>query len=372
MTTNTFPLSLSPEYCSDWTPADGLREIVQNCLDSPADFHYEYISDTETLHLTSRFTTLARSTLLLGQTSKKGEAESVGCYGEGYKIAMLVLCREGYNIHIENGMLLWTPKYEYSDVFESTALVVHESPLEFENSHLTFTIKGVSEELMQEVKDKCLYLQSDEEIGDVIESDLGRVLENKRGQLFVGGLYVSDTNLAYGYDFNPDVLALNRDRKTVDSWDLTMATAKLWIGTHDHDKVAEMIHSSVEDVSKVQYQDKSEELLEACLGRFKEFHKGKFVVSCQADKDEYELRGVDPSSIVVLNDNFSSLVRRADDYEEPEFEDEQEEELTPLEEFDKLLDEMTPLNILSDESNAVVDEFRELYEMFKEKGVRWE
>jgi hypothetical protein len=285
---------------------------------------------------------------------------------------MLVLCREGYNIHIENGMLLWTPKYEYSDVFESTALVVHESPLEFENSHLTFTIKGVSEELMQEVRDKCLYLQSDEEIGDVIESDLGRVLEDKRGQLFVGGLYVSDTNLAYGYDFNPDVLALNRDRKTVDSWDLTMATAKLWIGTHDHDKVAEMIHSSVEDVSKVMYQSASEELLDACLGHFKGKYTDKFVVSCQGDKDEYEQKGVDSSSIVILNDNFSSLVRQAVNYEEPEYEDEQEEELTPLELFDKIVKEVDLLGVRFDEPNIVFYKFIELYKMFEEKGVRWE
>lgn len=37
-----YPLSLSPDYCMDWTPADAIRELLANSLDDPSKFKYSF------------------------------------------------------------------------------------------------------------------------------------------------------------------------------------------------------------------------------------------------------------------------------------------------------------------------------------------
>ena len=366
----SYPLSLSPDYCSDWTAADSFREIVQNCLDSKADFHYSYDEHTETLTLTSLDTYLPASTLLLGNTSKRNELDSVGGYGEGYKIALLVLTRLGFEVVIKNGCKLWTPKYEYSDMFNSTALVIHEEDYGDSNDDLSFIVNGVDQDLWDEVVNNCTYLQED--LGEVLEGSTGRILKDKPGQLFVGGLFVNNTNLSCGYDFNPDVLKLNRDRKTVDSWDLEMHTARLWLDCGANDEVAEMLHNRVLDVSKTEYLTLPYEVSRACLSRFNSEYGDKYVVDCQSDKDELAEKGVTSDDIVVLDSAYTRAVRYSSDYKEPEI-IEEDPEKTPCEQFEEVIANVEELiDFEAIKAQTVLDWFKELLEMFEEKGVKWQ
>ena len=52
--------------------------------------------------------------MVLGSTSKAGRADDVGSFGEGYKIALLVLTRNGYDVKVLNGNKQWVPEFRHS------------------------------------------------------------------------------------------------------------------------------------------------------------------------------------------------------------------------------------------------------------------
>jgi hypothetical protein len=80
---------------------------------------------------------------LLGTTSKAGNKDAIGSFGEGYKIAMLVLTREEYIVEIDNGEKRWTPEFEYSRKYDEELLVIKETKLPYKNKGLTFRVIGL-------------------------------------------------------------------------------------------------------------------------------------------------------------------------------------------------------------------------------------
>ena len=92
-TTKVYPLSLTRGYVVSWGLREAVREIIQNALDSDSDFGYAI--DGDTLTVISRYASLSPQTLLLGSSNKGGDISSIGQFGEGYKLALLVLTRDG-------------------------------------------------------------------------------------------------------------------------------------------------------------------------------------------------------------------------------------------------------------------------------------
>jgi hypothetical protein len=59
------------------------------------------------LELTNFKARLSRVTLDLGVTSKREKAHLAGTHGEGFKIAALVIVREGYQARLETSSYYW-------------------------------------------------------------------------------------------------------------------------------------------------------------------------------------------------------------------------------------------------------------------------
>ena len=135
------------DYWHDWTPANAIREISQNALDSDAAFEYDFRGDT--LEFTSKGVELPASTILLGMTTKRNDDNTVGGKGEGWKASCVILLREGFDVVIHNGSKIWTPSFEFNEVFGREVFVITET--EGSGEDLTFIISGVSEGLKAEV-----------------------------------------------------------------------------------------------------------------------------------------------------------------------------------------------------------------------------
>lgn len=280
----TYELSLTRNYVSRWGMAQAVRELIQNALDSDSPFVYEFASDdgdSAMLALTSEFTTLTPATLLLGSTSKSDSAESIGSFGEGYKIALLVLTRLGYDVEMRNGSVLWKPRFRFNAKFGEELLVIDETELsDRRNKGLKIVVFGLSESDVQEVRGSCLKMQ--ESIGQVKTTEFGDILLERPGKLFVGGLYVCDTDLVHGYNIKPEHLKLERDRQTVDSWDLKRMTRDMWFATGEVDKVAAMIESGVADVEYARW-DSPDIVKEACYRHFREQHPQSVIAQNHAE-----------------------------------------------------------------------------------------
>lgn len=266
----TYELSLTKDYVSKWGIVEAIRELIQNALDSQSPFVYSWVKEEDawTLVLQSELTTLPPQTLLLGATTKRDSDDTIGSFGEGYKLALLVLTREGIDIDMFNGEVLWRPRFRHSRTFGDELLVIDESfLLDKSNRGLTFRVYGLSEQDKQAVVESCIRMQSD--IGAIKQTKFGDILLDKKGKLFVGGLFICDMEMHYGYNIHPKHIRLERDRKTVDGYDLSALTAKMWFDIGEPDRVAKMIHDNVPDVKHAQY-DSPEIIKEECYRIFRQ------------------------------------------------------------------------------------------------------
>ena len=124
-----YELSLMPNYVSDWTFCDAIRELIQNgtdqeIIDKSNTFSLTYLRDENKLILRNEKSFLKINTLLLGSSSKSNNDEVVGKFGEGYKIAALVLNRLGKKITIYNNENneIWESRFKDSEKWHEKVL----------------------------------------------------------------------------------------------------------------------------------------------------------------------------------------------------------------------------------------------------------
>lgn len=307
-----YELSLTRTYVSRWGMAHAVRELIQNALDSDSPFVYEFRrdGDTSSLLLVSEFATLSPQTLLLGATSKADSKDAIGSFGEGYKIALLVLTRLGYDVEIRNGDVLWKPRFRHNAKFKEELLVIDETSLsDKKHKGLTFVVNGLSDDDVEQIRASCLYMQ--DSIGQVHETPHGRILLERPRKLYVGGLFICETDLAYGYDIKPEFLKLERDRQTVDGYDLKVTTREMWFSTQRYEEIAKMIDAGVPDVEYARYAS-PEMVREACFRLFMERHPGAIAAENQQQLKALVEQGM--TKVVVLGGNLYENVRRAPSY----------------------------------------------------------
>lgn len=287
MTGKTYQLSMARDYVRHWGLKEAVRELIQNALDnssSAAPFECTFAGDT--LTITSKGASLSPRTLLLGATSKVGNPSAIGSFGEGYKLALLVLTRLGYPVKVHNGSRLWVPSFQPHPDYQEEMLVVTDTCASHDNQAVEFIVSGLSGADQEEIRETCLLLQPP--MDDVISTALGCILPSRRGKLYVGGLFVCETQMTYGYDVLPQHLTLERDRQTVSSFDLKFLTERIWLQTRDWEKVCALMEQDAPDVEMLQYNSSPpSELAECAAASFERSNVRRIPVTSQAEADKY-------------------------------------------------------------------------------------
>jgi hypothetical protein len=247
-----FILPISPGYVKHWGFWQAVRELIQNAydqqtLDPACQVKIEY-RDGMIFVITSQGK-LSRASLVLGNSTKLDTPGMRGQFGEGYKLALLVLARLQHPCSIENGNEIWNSYIEHSDEYESDVLNI--DTFEY-TGHVTEGVHFCIEQVTREQWDE-VYAN----LGPKCEFSNMILHESKeKGRVYVGGLYVNTLkDYEKGYAFNADAIKLDRDRQMVADFDLAMATSKLWTND-DSDEAIEMLEreTTPPDVKYVQYQ----------------------------------------------------------------------------------------------------------------------
>lgn len=289
----TYELPMSRDYVRHWGLMEAVRELLQNAIDSESPFEYSF--GDESLTITSRHSLLDARTLVLGATSKEGAADKIGSFGEGYKIALLVLTRLGKRVSVLNGDRLWLPHFRISEVFDAEVFAINDDLSTEPNNGVVFQINDLTEEEQEAICESCLMMQRP--MTDVIGTNRGLILPSRPGKLYVGSLFVCDTKLAFGYDVLPQYLALERDRKTVDGFDLKWLIKDMWHDSKRWDHIAQMLLDEVPDVEyAADYAPR--ELKDACLALHDLKHPGALVAKDQADLDRLKTIGTVRTAVV--------------------------------------------------------------------------
>lgn len=219
-----FVLSISPSYVSHWGVWEAVREILQNAYDqktkdSSCGVDVKYIEGMESLHIGTTKGELSKASLILGNTDKSDDKRLRGKFGEGYKLALLVLARLGIKVFIKNRDEIWTAAIEHDHDFDSEVLVVYVYKQSETVEGVEFQINPIREVQFENIRKNMYHLEGN------------HILDNaeQKGRIYVGGLYVSTNKEAKkGYAFSPETIRLDRDRGMVEDFNLFYETSRLW------------------------------------------------------------------------------------------------------------------------------------------------
>jgi hypothetical protein len=298
-----FELSLAKDYVPSWTVVDGIRELFQNALDQEVQCpgntaSWTYNPLAETLTISNKKSTLTTRTLLLGATSKADNTATIGQFGEGYKVATLVLLRNEKPVTFYNygAREVWTTRFVKSKRYGAEVLtfdVDKKYPWQtIPDNDLTVVIGNISpQEYDKLLVPANLHLQHTErETKSTVYGDILMDTEHS-GMVYVNGLFVCKyPAYKYGYDFKPEHIKLDRDRKLVSDFDLRWLASKMWstLGEETVDIVAlgiadvEYVNSTLSYLSA----DSKVKVVEAAHAKFTQDYGVRAIpVSTQSDAE---------------------------------------------------------------------------------------
>lgn len=336
-----FELSLTKNYVADWGVYDALRELIQNAIDQEVtipDNKKSIVYKDETLYISNKSSVLERQSLLLGHTSKQDDDKTIGQFGEGYKIAFLVLTRLEKPVTVYNygAKETWTvkfsklKKYNYEKVLVVTVDDAYPWT-KVPDDNLTIKVENITPDEYEGLIERTLFLQNDVDFegtpyGDILFSD------KHKGQFFVNGLYVTTNNeFSNGYNIRPEFMKIGRDRNLVDSHDLRSMTRRMWLFSQDNKRKLDLIKNESSDVYGINYVSptynsvaKSERgfytklntLAEDAYSQFKEEYGEKATpVSTESENKEIRLKYKDLRPVVV-NSTMKELINESDTYKQ--------------------------------------------------------
>jgi len=248
-------LPIGSNYVAHWGLWEAVREILQNAIDT-ANYTVKKSELSGNMIISSNGGKLDVSTLMLGESTKRDDSDLIGKYGEGYKLAMLVLSRAGYDVRVSNGQDLWLASIEPHPQLLTDSLCISIQKDYFDednNNEVSFVINGLSEQDFIEIKEKYITV---DDINPEAESDGSHCFNypySNETKLFVGGLFVcnlpEEKGYWYSYNFKPNVLDLDRDRSAVDEFYLQLAASKLIEESGNIELLMEMANENAADIS---------------------------------------------------------------------------------------------------------------------------
>lgn len=217
------PYPISPEYVKDWTPARALVELIANALDEDSQARVDWADGI--LVIEDAGPGIPQEGFLLGASAKG--AHQIGQFGEGKKLAALVLARDPKigAVEFQTVGYRFVPAIKHVSLLEgivpdgdgtpSAMLVYRVAPFDRKiGTRITVACpKDVAEEAISRVLrlTQCDYQPP---VGTA------RILRGGTpGRIYIGGILVNnDPRLSVSYDLPLDGAKTeqNRDRSIVD------------------------------------------------------------------------------------------------------------------------------------------------------------
>lgn len=140
----------------------------------------------------------------------------------------MILAREGIDIEFQNGNNIWTPFFEYNTDFKQECLHIGVEEASSESEGVEIIIKGLHSSQVKKITENTLFLQEgyskyETSYGDVLKDDV------HSGKIYVGGLFVCNFKSKYGFNFNPEDFPLDRDRRSLQPFDIEWQTKSMWV-----------------------------------------------------------------------------------------------------------------------------------------------
>jgi hypothetical protein len=247
----TYPLSSG--YVADWTVERAMAELVANALDEDPRATMGWDGEHGVAVIADRGPGWPEEALVLGWSTKNDG--QIGQFGEGAKLAMLVLCRElgdgavvvhtaGFSLRprLERRRLGITDRSESESGLE--LLVVEASP----NRRRVGTRIEVrcDEGTYLKVRSRFRHFTKRRYTSP---SYPGVIVPGETGRIYIGGVLLRDdvdTVLAYDFALTRAKHLQNRDRAVIDAWALRHCIADVLDATDDANAVEALVRAALD------------------------------------------------------------------------------------------------------------------------------
>ena len=345
--TKIIPLSLAKSYVSDWGVEQAVRELMQNSLDLGGSVTVETchsqrgsdVKEGKSLFIESYEGSIPHKHLLLGSGTKTNDKSSIGGFSEGLKLALLIMAREDIHIEFYNGCELWRPFFMFNEHFQEDCLHIEISNrFELNRDTVRIVIHGLDEDsqiidedygigepsTLSQIIDNTLVLQDqDYSKHDTTYGEILLEPQHKR-KIFCGGLYVGECKeFEEGFNFKPEYLKLDRDRRMLDTFDLKWISKEMWgeLSEDPTDEVAKYIAEGLScGNSSMQFlhhadEKVSDKVKDKVLALYNENYSGKILTSTYEEKQELSKAG-NQNIEFVNKESFVKILKQTQGYKE--------------------------------------------------------
>lgn len=269
---------MTKDYRSSWGVVDAIRELVQNCLDNhECESSFEVNRETGEISIFTDGFILPTKTLAMGMSEKPDGA--IGGFGEGMKLAMMILQREGCSPVMNTGNNEIYADFVHNDVMDvetfRLCISTHDEDGVNYTDGLEFIIKveSADDDFFNDLIHKVdAFSDNPMPTPERFSIDL---IDDRPGDIYVNGLFVChDDKFRYGYNFSPEMLTIGCDRQVASSTGMAWETSRFWadkICNENKDEILNMLTEEVLDVSDIQYhitESKAKLITDAFVERF--------------------------------------------------------------------------------------------------------
>ncbi len=324
-----YELTLTGNYVMDWDFNMAIRELIQNGMDQEVmnpqnEFTLEYDNAGQKLRFINKRSKLKINTLLLGRSSKTNNEDTIGKFGEGYKIAALVLNRLGKTFTIYNNEVneIWISRFKNSKKWLEKILAFYVYEYKSDDTDLIIEVGNVTDSEYRGLDE--FWIGRNDSISRV-HTEYGDILtdEEYKGSIYVNGLYIEcHGDFQYGYDLKPKYVELERDRKSCDSWNVKKITSKMLPsamlkGEVPFETIKTFIEKDSDDINYLEFQcddNNKKSLVEKMEEAFEEENKFSVLpavpVYTEQEKLKVQLWGGNPVVVPYRVSNILSSYRK--------------------------------------------------------------
>lgn len=212
-------LNLHPRYVGDWGLWEVAREIYTNAKDASPDFSMA-TPDSNTLIISTPTIPEVSELFIMGCGSKTAGDQNIGQFGEGLKLAALVVARSGASLELKLGTSVIT--FEIAEQFGQPVLFACvEDGQHIEGYQVTLKMEGAGTALDWRI----------------IDGAENRMIEKRKDaplSVYCKGIWICDLpvkNPLFSYNLNE--IKINRDRSMAEAWSIQTEAGKALLANLD-------------------------------------------------------------------------------------------------------------------------------------------
>ncbi|WCK57085.1 ATP-binding protein (plasmid) [Aneurinibacillus sp. Ricciae_BoGa-3] len=243
---NKLIFPVSEDYVGNWTRKEAIREFIANSLDAGDKVRITH-NGTET-RISDNGTGIMKKHFIFG-VSQKGDG-AIGQFGEGMKVAFLVLARSGSPVKIESVGYTYEAKLEYNEEFGVKLLVIYfEKNKRSKGTSIVF--KSTQEELEEA---KGMFAQFQGSRRKSIQLPEMEVFLDKPGVVYSNGLETAKIEAIFSYNVKDKGIVITRDRNAVDTYKLNALIEQFLAKTSDESVIETFLTKWQEKTGFAEYQ----------------------------------------------------------------------------------------------------------------------